>query len=241
MAASVAMMIGVALVSPLAGSHAAMAQDVMNGWSSVVAFPFENTTGKGGEQLGAALSSAIRTNLAQQYAVFAFNPRSPSVERAISENRLSRQEVAPPFDTDKAIKVGKEMGADLVMVGSIDEITYDPNARTSSLTVTVQMIDTRTGTPVKTTAVTGRSREGAQTADEGALLAQAIEDVIGKITEGMGVTKTGAVKEPAKEVKAQEKQAQDRKAAPPEQNRSRNRHAAVVLAAFLALLVATNH
>ncbi|MCC6444049.1 MAG: hypothetical protein IT210_11420 [Armatimonadetes bacterium] len=231
MAATVAIMTIIALVSPLVGSVVVMAQPMMNGGPSVVAFPFENTTGKGTDQLGSSLSAAIRATLSQQYAVYGFNPKSPSVERAVSENRLTRQDIAPPFDTDKAVKIGKEMGADLVMVGSIDEITYDPNAKTSSLTVTVQLVDVKTGTPAKTTAVTGRSKEGAQSADEGALMAQALDDVIAKTTQALGVEK--AAPAPGEQPKARGEKK-------PVTKKARNRTATGVLLGLLVILLAAS-
>jgi len=230
LAASVAIMTITALVSPLFGSVAVLAQPMMNGKSSVVAFPFENTTGKGSEQLGPSLSVAIRSNLAQYYSVFAYSPKSPSVERAISENRLTRQDIAPPFDNDKAIKIGKEMGADAVMVGSIDEITYDPNARSASVTVSAQLLDTKGGTPIKSAAVTGRSKEGAQTADEGVLMAQALDDVITKLSEALGVPKVVvAPTEPVKEKKVA-----------PAKGRRNNTAVGILAGLLLILLASTN-
>ncbi|GIV07607.1 MAG: hypothetical protein KatS3mg017_0809 [Fimbriimonadales bacterium] len=119
--------------------------------------------------------------------VLRFRETNPSVRRAIEENRIRRDRVAPPFNereadgTWRAARVGELMGVDLAFAGRIEEFSFDSNTREAIVTLSGNLIDVKTGEVLLSVAETGRGRLGTEDNDPNiariAAVAQAAEKV----------------------------------------------------------------
>jgi hypothetical protein len=90
----------------------------------------------------------------------AFSDKLHSIKRAKMETTLKEEDLKGPFGTEKdqmacALKVANETAADLILVGSIDEVKVDAAKKTANVTLSAVIANSRTGTPIKTVAVTG--------------------------------------------------------------------------------------
>lgn len=119
--------------------------------------------------------------------VLRFRETNPSVRRAIDENRIRRDRIAPPFNereadgTWRAARVGELLGVDLAFAGRIEEFSYDPNTREAIVTLSGDLIDVKSGEVLLSVAETGRGRLGTDDNDPNiariAAVAQAAEKV----------------------------------------------------------------
>jgi len=103
------------------------------------------------------------------YSVVPFDPRVASVDRAMREQQITEKELAQPIDTTiegaaKAQKLATLISANLAMIGSVDVYDFNESKGEAELTVTVQLIDVRSG-KVSTVAATGKGKgaQGGQT------------------------------------------------------------------------------
>ncbi|MFN7162563.1 MAG: hypothetical protein ACK4NB_05835 [Fimbriimonadales bacterium] len=119
--------------------------------------------------------------------VLRFRETNPSLRRAIDENRIRRDRIAPPFNereadgTWRAARVGELLGVDLAFAGRIEEFSYDENTREAIVTLSGDLIDVKTGEVLLSVAETGRGRLGSDESDPNiariAAVAQAAEKV----------------------------------------------------------------
>jgi len=106
----------------------------------------------------------------QRYSVMLFDPRVASVRRAIAEQLMTEKEATQPIDTTadgaaKARKLTSLVGADVAMIGSIEEYTFNEKTGEAVLTVTAQMIDVQTGS-IEPVVVTGRAKRAGDRSDQ---------------------------------------------------------------------------
>lgn len=171
---------------------AAMAQDNISSAKNLAIFPFENTTSAGDQALGQDIATALRTwsRMGNVYIGTVFASNTPTMQRAKQERRLADADLQVPFDTVKAAKVGKEMAADVSLIGSIDDYRYDANAKEVQITLTAQLVSTKNGEELKTVAATGTGKATASITEENGIAGLAVQDAIGKISQSLGFVKT---------------------------------------------------
>lgn len=106
----------------------------------------------------------------QRYSVVLFDPRVASVKRAIVEQLMTEKEAIQPIDTTsegvaRARKLANLIGADVAMIGSIEDYTFNEKTGEAVLTVTAEMIDVRTGS-IEPVVVTGRAKKAGDRSDQ---------------------------------------------------------------------------
>jgi hypothetical protein len=148
---------------------------------TVIVFPFENNTMQGGKDLAEALSSEVKAGItaAPGYSVASFYPQSPLLQRALTGDKsLTKEDVdnvvnptTGAVDPARAATVAMRMGGRYALLGSIEAAEVQPTK--ADVTVTVQLLDTFTGTPAKTAGVTGTATAAANAPRDAALMAAA--------------------------------------------------------------------
>jgi len=163
---------------------------------TVVVFPTANEAGATFE-LPAMLTSGLADVAARWPGtqMMMFNPRNPSVQRAIKEQRLRDSDITGSIDFDKAVRIGKEMGADYVLVSAVEEAKYDKDAGTYSLVAIAQLGDSANAKLIKGTNATG-SASGAALS-ESQLAMAAIKDAVSKLANGLAI-ESRQIPQPAK-------------------------------------------
>jgi len=202
---AIAKMLVFAMAVPLGLAPAAGAQRS----AAVLVAPLENKTPTGGDELAQRVTHAIKTALdaSGRAAVVSTSETSPSVKRAIEQGRkISADDVRPPWDADKARRVGRELGADIALLGTIDEYAYDEGAKRVTISLSIQRLDVSTEDPPVSIGVTGRSADKPRPpAKEGTLMAEALDDAAVKVAEavvgGGVVVKPAAKEKPARQGK----------------------------------------
>jgi hypothetical protein len=163
--------------------------------NTVIVFPFENNAMTGGRELAEALAAAVKAGIAQTngYSVATFYPASPLLQRARSEQSLSREEiegVVDPtrgtVDPTRAASVALRMGGRYALLGSIEAVDVEQAANRANVTVTVQMVDTVSGTPTRTAGVTG-TFTGQQGATQDSLVQGAARDAAQRALTELGM------------------------------------------------------
>jgi|GEM_PF-2626801 hypothetical protein len=158
-------------------------------------FPFEVTGSGVPESLAADLQSKIQTGLSMSggFRAISFSENMPSVQRAVLETAIKKDELKGPFGIEKeqvdvAVKIGRETGVDCVLVGVV-EASADAANHTGSVTITAEMVDVKTGQQ-NTVGVSGVS-----SSDSGAgvvvLISQAASDAASKLVTSL--TPPGAI------------------------------------------------
>ena len=121
-------------VAPGIGSAAALAAAAKGREETqpkviLAVLPFDKAVEGGDETLGADMAVAVKSSLEAtgKFYVVGFSERLPSIQRAISELTISKKDLEGEFSTDKALaaRVGRAMGADAALVGSISQIKTD--------------------------------------------------------------------------------------------------------------------
>ncbi|MCE5323440.1 hypothetical protein LLG46_09035 [bacterium] len=155
---------------------------------SLVIFPFDNSVGVGKipENFGDDMASALRTILSEndQYWVYYYTDRLAPIKRAKDEGEIKDDDDATgPFtvDTNKCLMLAKLLAADYLLVGSVEDYRIDGAHKSAQLTVSVNIMSTKTGKVVKTLLVTGRTPEGSSPSEEEDARALAAGDVIAKL------------------------------------------------------------
>jgi len=154
---------------------------------TLVLFPMDNAAGEKGAKAAADLTAFIKTGLAgnSNYLVVPFSDRLPAVQRILAAQPEKKDLAVGPYSGDpesvgRALGFARSMSADLAVVGSLDESAFDTSASQARLTATVQLLDVRSGKPVRSVTASGTAAKG---------------DVSGAATEaaiiGVAVTKLG--------------------------------------------------
>ena len=140
---------------------------------TLTVLPFDKVAQEGSSSLGADLATAVKSALEPSGKFYAvgFSERLPSVQRAISEASLTKRDTEGPFSTDKAlaVKVARAVGADVVVVGSVDQIKIDAANGVAEVAVSAQIIGVESQEVLDTLALTGKNtakpKEGTGEAD----------------------------------------------------------------------------
>lgn len=169
------------------------------GVMTVMAFPFDNATKYGGLALGQALASAVERGMdaSKVYSTVPFSAESLLVKRAAQENPtlLSGPSgaiagvidpVNRTVDQARAIQIAQRTGMQALLLGSIEEYSYDTAGNKVSLVATAQLLNAQTGEPLRTAGVTG-SATGAAGTDESLIAQAAATDVASRLLAGLAV------------------------------------------------------
>lgn len=153
---------------------------------SVVVFPFDQVgLSKVPETLGADMASALRTTLGGHAKCFLYlySSKLAPVTRAKSDQELKTNEDVAPFTEDKtkALKLARLLGADYYLAGSIDDYMMDTAAKAAQMTVSVDLVNAKTGKLVKTVLVTGRTPDSSTRSEEDEARALAAGEVVAKL------------------------------------------------------------
>jgi hypothetical protein len=140
---------------------------------SILVFPFDNSAQVAPEFLESVQTLGQDTQLSLQTSLsakgtcraLAFSERLPSVQRAVQEGTLKKEDLKGPFGLEKdatllALKLAREVAADLMLVGAID---------------------VRTGEVVKNVGLTGKTPEGTKSTSATDLISQAAADAVSKL------------------------------------------------------------
>ncbi|MEN6521414.1 MAG: hypothetical protein ABFD46_09750 [Armatimonadota bacterium] len=156
---------------------------------TILVYPFENAVKSSIETLSddiaKSLQSAIKSTDGLNAVVF--SDRLPSIQRSVRELTLKPDDVKGPFGTDQdqiacALKVSKEIAADLQLIGSIDAVQVDTAANKAEVTLSAVLTDIRTGETVKSIAITGKAPANTSKVDA-ELVAMAAADAVAQMTK----------------------------------------------------------
>jgi hypothetical protein len=156
---------------------------------TIVIFPFDNTTKSSVETLSKDIQQSMQNALSEAggYRVYAFSEQLPSVQRALLETTLKKDDLKGPFGTEKeqiatALKIGREMAADLILVGTIDDAKVDTEKHTGVIALTAVVVDVKTGEP-KTIGVAGAVPANSTVTTEAGLIGLASDDAVGRLVK----------------------------------------------------------
>lgn len=180
-------------VAPVGQALAAGEPDPALVKQKVVVFPFavadEITQKQMGQDMAVTLADVLKNTGA--YEVLMFSKRHPSVQRAVVvENSLKQTDLLDAYgenNRDLAIKIGREMGGDLVIIGDIDSYRRDATKNSCEVVVNVDLVDVNTGKSEKRAAVPGRTPEGSKAMSEQECVAIAAGNAVTRIIEELGV------------------------------------------------------
>lgn len=160
---------------------------------TVVLYPLDNTTGTDNEPVVAELDTFLQNGLVTNpnYRAVAYSERLPAVQRLLTMQPEKKSLTAGPFATDsaaieRAVTLGKSMSADLLVVGSVTKYAFDPNEGTALVTMTINVLDGKTGKTVRPeTTITGAATKpsGSQSVSETAIRSEVVKDAGRKAIE----------------------------------------------------------
>ena len=159
----------------------------------LVVFPFALGEGVSQTELGRQAAEAMAQSLQSlgAYEVVQFTKRHPSLQRAVLvERTLQEKDLADAFgeaNRETALKIGREMGADLILIADIDSYKYDPATNACEMLVNAELADVRTGKAAKNATVTGRTPENSKAASEDEAASLAAGNAVTKMIEGLGI------------------------------------------------------
>jgi hypothetical protein len=125
--------------------------------------------------LGELIAGRIRAGLdaSGKYTAVTFYPNSPLVLRARgAQGGLTQQEIDQVVDPrgvinqELALRVAAAMGTASVVLGSVEDYTFDAQANKADVTTTVQFLQVPSGTPIKTVGVTASATGPAGASQE---------------------------------------------------------------------------
>ena len=159
---------------------------------SIIIFPFDEAASSPIETLSQDIANSIqsRIGLTGAYRTILYSERLPSVQRAVAEATLKKEDLKGPFGVEKAQidgarKVAREVAADLVLIGSIDDVKVDAQKKTAQIAYEVMIVSVRTGESTMTLSGIGEAPAETQSTSEMDLIAQAAGDAVSKIVKGI--------------------------------------------------------
>lgn len=159
--------------------------------TGVLVLTLENKSEFGGDELAQRVSDALIVALeaSDRAAPVRLAEDSPSLKRAVDvERTLSKQDLRPPWDAAKAARVGKVLGVETVLIGTIDKYSYDAKAKTAEIILSVQQVDVAAPEAPKPIVVNGVSSKRVGAVQQTLLTNEAIDNAAAKIAQ----TITGA-------------------------------------------------
>lgn len=154
---------------------------------SLIVFPFDQgEVSSVPETTGEDIASALRSSIggSDRYMAFLYRDRLAPIKRAREDNTLKLKEDMAPFaqDKEKALKLARLLAADYYLVGSIEDYNIDASKKIAQMTVSVDLMEAKTGKLLRTMLVTGRTPDSAMSTEEDEARALAAGDVIAKLS-----------------------------------------------------------
>lgn len=163
-------------------------------------FPFSDATG---ENIGVEGKTAftLALHLTGRGDIIPYYERSPIVSRLVKEGTLTEEDVTSAPSSDRALEIGKLLGANFVFLGSLENLQEEEGV--IEITEKVEMWDVAKETLVKEAVVTGKSRSKVNGVSREIAIREALDEA-GKMAVSALV---GAAKPPEKpkEVRKAEK------------------------------------
>jgi hypothetical protein len=153
---------------------------------TLVIFPPDNP-GNVNQSLLTSFADSIKAqaHASGEYQVVEFSPHIASIARALTEQRLTDEDVRAPYDTTKATLLAKEMSADVFLVSSVEQYTYDKEKNTVSILLVGQLGDPKTGKLTATSTVTGTATDAVGGRNEDQLTTLAAIDAVNQLAKGL--------------------------------------------------------
>jgi len=171
------------------------------GKDAYLVFPFDDKTGQNlSDEARSAFSIALYAT--GRGDVIPYYLRSPMVQRLIADGSLTEAEVTSiPTDADRAVQIGKLLGATYVFLGSIEDLKEEEGVIT--VMEKAQMFSVAEGKQVKEAVVSGKSRGKVNGVSREAAIKEALDDA----GRSLATALVGEAKQPVKpaEVKRKER------------------------------------
>ena len=156
----------------------------------------------GAQEVSSLLTDVLasRAIVSNAYSVTQFYKAQPTIVRLHNDQQLTDADVTPPFaeDNRKALKIGKLVGYDKVLLGSVDDYEWDDAAKQARMTVSARMLEIATGKVLKNVVKSGVSGKGGTAKEEEKALEAAREVGGAIVSELIPVTAvSGAAPTPA--------------------------------------------
>ncbi|HEU4752651.1 MAG TPA: hypothetical protein VFU47_06035, partial [Armatimonadota bacterium] len=146
------------------------------------------------QETAAYLTAAVKAGFLSTpaYSVVTYHPLSSLVQRALKDEILRPADTAGlvsgatgSVDPAKARQVAYRLGLQTILVGSLD-LKEDPKTNTAEVTAEAQLIDSTTGTVLRSAAVSGAAT-GAEGVPPVAVRERAAQEAAQKILPAMGI------------------------------------------------------
>jgi hypothetical protein len=170
--------------------------------AKVIVLPLANNTPTGGAELADRVHKALQTSLAAAGAsVMSMRATSPAVRRAVDIEKTLEPgdlDITPPVNRAQAERIGRALGADMVLWGAVEEYAYTERAKQVTIGLSISKLDLRTN-QLNVIAVSGKSAakvgfEGG----EGPLMTEAIDAAVNQVAaQVLGVAVVPGAKAPA--------------------------------------------
>jgi hypothetical protein len=143
------------------------------GKDAYLVFPFEDKTEQNlSEEARSAFNIALFAT--GKGDVIPYHLRSPMVKRLIADGSLTEEEVTSVPSDDRAMEIGKLLGANYVFLGSVEELKEEEG--TISVMERARMLSVAEGKQVKEAVVTGKSRGKVNGVSREAAVKEALDD-----------------------------------------------------------------
>lgn len=189
--ATLVAVVGLAVISPASAAlfglwKSAKKQEIVPK-QSVVVFPFEQgEVSKVPTDFGTYVASDLRTMLSssEKFSVLLYRPRLSPIARATGDSSLRPDDAAPPFASDnrpKTSKLAQLLASDYYVIGSVDDFQIDAAKKVAIVTLSAELVESRTGKLLKTLVVTGRTPDNSKAVEEEELRDLAKGDAVNKL------------------------------------------------------------
>lgn len=186
------------LCPPATGLMGAVwAQDSASGMAatkSILIFPFGKAEGASAdtEAVAAKVDDAIklRINTIGAYHATSYSRLLPSVQRSGPDGdaALTTDDLTPPFDNAKAVKIARQVGTDSYMLGTIESVTTDETTKKVTVVVTTSLHETQSGASIQTLGKTGEAVPNSSSDTTVNVTQGAINDVAGKVVAALNAS-----------------------------------------------------
>ena len=154
--------------------------------SSLIVFPFDQAANiKAPVGMGGELAAALRTllNGNETYSPILYKEKLSPIKRAREDGTLKPNDDVSPFSDDrsKSLKLARLLAADYFIIGAIEDVKVDPFKRTAEMTLSMDLMDARSGKLVKTLLVSGLTPANSTSASQEDAVAIAAGDAITKL------------------------------------------------------------
>lgn len=148
-------------------------------------------------EASAYLTAAVKAGLlsSPMFSVATYHPQSSLIQRAKKDDILRQEHLdglvseSGAVDPEKARTVAYRLGVQTILVGSM-EMTADAKANSVEITVDAQLIDTTTGKPFRSAAVSGAAA-GAAGVSQVLIQERAAQEAAMKIFPALGLQFVG--------------------------------------------------